>query len=237
MNKLKKCKKLIWFSLCIILKKHKIETIVFLGSFITVLWLELTQYRFYINSDIDFDKINSLISLLSSAYIASYIFWITNYFFKYIKDIQIIYPQLKSIIDNLFSVYDEYIRRLSSFYQNIKPQKNLNFELSEDSLKEIINGVKQDSVKCESLCGENFLTAMQINYDIDLLLKFTIYLDAQFFSILTDIGRNLFIMKHKQDLKNNLFYFEHTLRDVIKLSKLVEKLKAKVKYEMIETIH
>lgn len=233
MNKFKKHKVLFSFSLRVMLKKHKIETFIFLGSLIIVLWLELTPCRFHVNADIDFNKINSLISLLSSAYIASYIFWLTNYFFKHIKDVQIIYPRLKSITDNIFSVYDLYIRYLNSLYQDMETKKSANFEFGKDSLKQIINSVKENSVRRDRLCGENFLTAMQINYDIDLLLKFTIYLDAQFFSTLTDIGRNLFIMKHKQDLRDDLFYFEHTLPDVIELSKLVEKLKKYTENELI----
>lgn len=215
----------------LLFKKNMIETSVFIGCIIIVLWLELTNYRFYIDTTINFNKINSLISNFSLAYIASYIFWITNYFFKYMKEIRIIYPQLKSITDNLFAVYDAYIKDLTRFYKDIPSAEDKSFVLNEESLNQIINNVKENNVQCKSLCGANYQTSAQINYDIDLLLKYNIYLDASFFAIIMDIGRNTFIIQHKMNLRDNLFIFECLIRDVINLSEQVNKLQEYIKDE------
>lgn len=207
----------------VLFKKHKIETFIFIGCLITVFWLELTAWRFQINSTINFNKLNSLISTFAFAYIASYIFWFTNYFVKYIKDIRIIYSQLRSITSNLFSVYDAYIHDLSRFY-NIPLKNGEEFTLNEDSLNKIIKHSEENKVQCKSLCGANYQTASQIDYDIELLLKYSTYLDAPFLSMIMNIGRNLFIIQHKVNIRD-LFIFECTQQSVIELSEQVNDLR------------
>lgn len=230
MIKLSNNKKATFFKL--LFKKYTFETFAFMSCIIIVLWLELTNYRFYIDTTINFNKINSLISNFSLAYIASYIFWMTNYFFKYVKDIRIIYPQLKSITDNLFAVYDAYIDALSVHYKNIPMKENESFVLNEDCLKEIIENAKKNNVQTEQLCGANHLIAAQMNYDIDLLLKYNIYLDAFFLAKIMDIGRNVFIIQHKMNLRKNLFIFESSIRSVVKLSEQVDHLRKYIRNEL-----
>lgn len=230
MIKLSDNKKTTFFKL--LFKKYTVETFAFMICIIIVLWLELTNYRFYIDTTINFNKINSLISNFSLAYIASYIFWITNYFFKYVKDIRIIYPQLKSITDNLFAVYDDYISDLKDFYKDIFNEKNESFILNTSSLTEIIEDAKKNDTKIERLCGVNYKTAAQINYDIDLLLKYNIYLDTSFFAIIMDIGRNVFIIQHKMNLRNDLSIFEALKNSVVKLSEQVNTLHEYTKNEL-----
>lgn len=214
----------------VLFKKHKIETFIFIGCLITVYWLELTDCRFQINSTINFNKLNSLISTFAFAYIASYIFWFTNYFVKYIKDIRIIYPQLRSITYNLFLVYDAYICDLSRFYKDIPFKKDEKFTLNKDSLNKIIKNSEENKVQRESLCGANHQTALQIDYDIELLLKYSTYLDAPFLSKIMDIGRNSFIIQHKINIKN-LFIFECTQQSVMELSEQVNDLRKYIEEE------
>lgn len=220
----------------LLFKKNIIETSVFIGCIIIVLWIELTNYRFHINTSTDFNKINSLISNFSLAYIASYIFWLTNNIFKYMKDIRIIYPQLKSITYNLLAVHDTYIKDLKRFYKDIPLNVNKSFDLNEESLSQTIKDAKKHDVLFKSLCGANYQTAAQIHYDIDLLLKYTTYLDTSFLAMIMDIGRNPFIIQHKMSLRDDLYIFECLQQDVIRLSEQVNKLREYTKKEFGEIL-
>ena len=215
-----------------LLKKYKFETICFIISLLIICILELTTYRIKINVDIDFIKLNNLIVVLLSSYVASYIFWFTNFLLKYKKDISNIYPHLSSITKNMILVYDEYIRKLKTLQKDLNSGHNFAFDI--ETIYEIIDYASKNDVRSSSLCNSNYIITLQIFYDIDLLLKFTPYLDTIFLSKLIEISRNTFIIQHKDKVREDLNMLSLTASMFIMFSKSMEDLKEYAKHEFYD---
>lgn len=215
-----------------LLKKYKFETSCFIISLLIICILELTTYRIKINVDIDFIKLNNLIVVLLSSYVASYIFWFTNFLLKYKKDISNIYPHLSSITKNMILVYDEYIRKLKTLQKDLNSGHDFAFDI--ETIYEIIDYASKNDVRRSSLCNSNYITTLQIFYDIDLLLKFTPYLDTIFLSKLIEISRNTFIIQHKDKVREDLNMLSLTASMFIMFSKSMEDLKEYAKHEFYD---
>lgn len=221
-------KSTIWF----ILKKYKIETFCFIISLLIVTLLELTTWRIKINTTMSFTNLNNLIVILLSSYVASYIFWFTNALLKYKKDIINIYPHLSSITRNMLSVYDMHIRGLKVLHNDFNDKSN--FVLNKDNIEKINKYASENPVRMASLCGENYLIAMQIFFDIDLLLKFTPYLDTALLSKLMQISRNTFITQHKNEIRKDLSLLDYTAGEFIRFSESMEDLRNYAKHEFYD---
>lgn len=218
-----------------ILKRYKIETICFIISLLIICILELTTYRIKVNIDIDFIKLNNLIVVLLSSYVASYIFWFTNFLLKHKKDIANIHPHLSSITRNMILVYDEYIRKLKMLQNDLNNEAD--FAFNRKTIDGIIEYAAKDNVVLKGLCNSNHITTLQIFYDIDLLLKFTPFLDTVFLSKLMEISRNTFIIQHKDKVREDLSMLYYTADMFIMFSKSMEDLREYAKHEFYSPIN
>ena len=117
-------------------------------------------------------------------------------------------------------------------------QKDLNsghdFAFDIETIYEIIDYASKNDVRRSSLCNSNYITTLQIFYDIDLLLKFTPYLDTIFLSKLIEISRNTFIIQHKDKVREDLNMLSLTASMFIMFSKSMEDLKEYAKHEFYD---
>ena len=222
-----------------IYNKYRFEFYGFCLALIGVFYIEflpcLHFYSIWDNSTCV--KLNTLISQLLLAYIASYIFFFLNVLKKEQKKYEDYHPYIIKLLTNLFSVFDSHKECLKHLYKEVN--KETSFIYNAESIHVIIEHLKDkervyrkkfgteiDSryTPSNELMGSNYLTAGQISYDIDMLNHFDV-LDSNFKMALFRISQNLFIIKLKDKPIHNLRFYGLLVNDEIKLHEEIENLR------------
>lgn len=226
-----------------IILKYRYEIGGFLFSCVLCFYIEFGEeyylYPIFNWSDETCAKLNSLLLQVSIAYVASFIFFVINIASKEIRKYTLFYPQIARILDNLFVVFDGHKKLLESLYRQAKSNDS-HFSYDEASLGLIVNYLKKKDKELESknkaddmkikpfsceLSGNNYLIAMQISYDINLLMKYSDILTPKILSILFDISQNDYIIRHKGQPQDNIYMYELFLQDDVQLYYKIRELR------------
>lgn len=226
-----------------IISKYRCEIGVFILSFIMCIYIEFGE-EYYLRSifswsDETCTKLNGLLLQFSVAYIASFIFFVLNIVLKEKRTYTLFYPQITRILDNMFVVFNGHRNLLDNLFRQAKNNDN-HFSYDEESLGLIVNYLKKkdkelagknmaDNMEIKpfscDLSGNNYLTAMQISYDIDLLMKYSDILTPEILSILFDISQNNYIIRHKGQPQDNIYSYELFLQEDVQLYYKIRELR------------
>lgn len=232
----KSVKKAVYFA---IYNKYRFEHYGFCLALIGIFYIEFLPCL-HLHSIWDYSvcmKINTLISQLLLAYIASYIFLCLNVLKKEQKKYDDYYPHIIKLLANLFSIFDSRKECLKNLYKGINKENSFIYDAvsiyaiiehlkDREKIYRELYGAQIDShyTPSNELTGSNYLTSGQISYVLDMLNNFDI-LDSNFKMALFRISQNLFIVKLKDNPIHNLRYYSLFVNDEIKLYEEIENLR------------
>ncbi len=218
---------LYWIVTKSISSKYSFDIVLFLLAITIVYLIKFTTIRIPLLIKINDDIINEIIYFICSTYSVTFMALLVNNIFKEWKKYKDMYPHIKAILRRTLSVYSSRVSFLMDEFKNIEADKVFNFE--NHDFEKLLSTYKSDGIT--NFCRCNYMTAGQIYYDMEALMKFSDCIDSKMLSIIYYISTNLFVLKHKDKEHENLslysIYYEYE-RELYKHYQELKRLSVKI---------